>query len=254
MSAEPKPESKRAAPLALWRALRAFLATMFSLFGEPQEIAALGLMRRKQHALMLAWLRAGEAFLRRLLFIEALALIGPAAPSAASKPAPRKPRQRKLMCFHPDQPEDWRVSFRVIEPRRAQRPRSHGGARREPIWIPPAFRSPRPKGDTHYFSPAPKLNVGKIVCVTRAREPRNWPNAWPLAERLEAMLRTYNDPFSHARRLARALQRRDDCAARVLKPQPPCVAIVFGPYFAPCDRIAEKRRRSWPPPQPPDTG
>jgi hypothetical protein len=43
--------------------VRAFLCTLFSVFGEPQELAPRTLTL-KQHQLIAPWVRAGEALLR----------------------------------------------------------------------------------------------------------------------------------------------------------------------------------------------
>lgn len=249
MSGTHQPEPKRAAPLVLWRALRVFLATMFSLFGAPEAIAAHGVMSRKGHVLILSWLRAGEAFLRRLLFIEALAHVDNARVSARAVSKRGKPHVRQPVYFQPDKPDDWRVSFRVFEPERVRsaRARNHR-VRRDPISIAPAFDPERWRADSHNLGePARDRRVAPAQPPASRLSSRQFPNAWPVAERLEAMLRAFNDPHRCARRIARALQRKPDRAARVLTPQPRHIADLFGQYFGPCDRIAEKRRRSWSP-------
>ena len=87
--------------------------TLYNLFGAPEDLAARHTLLKKERDLVLDWLRAGEALMRRLLLIEAVALIASAAPPP--RPAARaKPRQRKLMTFTAEHPEAWRVSFRCI--------------------------------------------------------------------------------------------------------------------------------------------
>ncbi|MGH6950859.1 MAG: hypothetical protein ACREH4_08305 [Vitreimonas sp.] len=252
-SKTPPPAPPLAAPIGLWRALRAFLTTLISLFGAPEEIAALGALRREEHALMLPWLRAGEAFLRRLLFIEALALCG-ASPRANTSSGPRTPQTRQLLGFHGDKPEEWRVSFRVLASARG----AHGRARRsrrERIELAPAFQSAwmhTPSRAAPARSSAPRLGTPRREAAALPR--MRLPSAWPLAERLEAMLRAFNDPQPHAHRLARALQRNGERAARLLRPQPDRLAQLFGERdFTRCEKIARRRHRRLKPTSP-DTG
>jgi hypothetical protein len=193
------PEPPRAAPLALWRAAGAFLATLFNLFGAPEAIAAQGALSAKAHALTLAWVRAGEALLRRLLLIEAAALAPPAFRQQTVRA--RSPRQRRLREFFADKPEDWRVSFRsCVGDTRARRGR------------------------------VPMCATGACVSPTRS--------AWPLAERAEALLRAYNTPAPFAARLARRLRAGVLRMAQVLalprrrkrrSGDPPHLADIVGP-------------------------
>ncbi|HVV32313.1 MAG TPA: hypothetical protein VHC73_03705 [Vitreimonas sp.] len=99
--------------------------------------------------------------------------------AAFAKPPPPRPRParrrvRKLRYFYPEKPQDWRVSFRCFSP-----------ARRN-------------------SSPA---------CGARPA-PKRFTDAWPLAERYEAILRVFNNPIPYARRLAKRLyaqpQRRNE--------------------------------------------
>ncbi len=148
----PAKSGPRAAPLALWRIAEAFLHLLHNLFGAPEDVARKHTLTQKSHALMLPWLRAGEALLRRLLLIEAFAHV---APPNAPKPLPR-PRKRvcKPMRFYTEEPDGWRVSFRCFE------------------------------GDT-YARPPGRKNApnGKGACMSSAR----FRSAWPLAERYEAV-------------------------------------------------------------------
>jgi hypothetical protein len=172
----PAPDT-RTAPLPLWRSAGAFITTLFNLFGAPQDIAADHTLTAKTHALILAWLRVAEAFLRHLLLIEAAAY--PATPSRASQRA-YTTQVRKLVTFDPDKPEDWRVSFRC-----SSSPASSGGSAER--------QSRKAKGQ-----------------VTR------FHSAWPIAERFEALLRVYNNPAPYARRLARRLRALPRLIAAVL--------------------------------------
>lgn len=68
--------------------------------------------------------------------------------------------------------------------------------------------------------------------------------AWPFAERLEAMLRVFSTPRRAAQRLARALQRNEAKAMRVLTPVPAPIVDLIGPeHFARCNAIVASRRR-----------
>jgi hypothetical protein len=106
--------------LPLWRAVRAFLCELFSVFGEPHELAP-RMLTLQQHQLIVPWIRAGEALLRRFLFLEAAIIL---EDEAASPPPARGrtiaqrsgggPRQRKLIEHDPDHPETWRVSFKTL--------------------------------------------------------------------------------------------------------------------------------------------
>ncbi|MGD9968376.1 MAG: hypothetical protein AB7T59_17790 [Hyphomonadaceae bacterium] len=172
----------RHAPLALWQIARAFLETLQALFGRPEQIAARGALARKAHAQLASWLRCGEAMMRRLLLIEARAYAKP-----NTRPLLRAPRQRmrKQTCFAAEHPEAWRVSFRCLLDRPA------GGAARTD------------------------------VCARRRKTPPpTVRNAWPLAERYEALIRAFNDPAAHARRLSRRLHATPHRAAELLRAPP----------------------------------
>ncbi len=244
MTAEQRTETKRAASAPLWRAMRAFLCLVFDLFGEPSDIAAAGALSRKTRALIAPWLRAGEAFLRRLLFIEALALADDVRVQPPTKRAPR-PRLRKLYEFYADKPEDWRVSFRLLPPGRAMQRRSRSARRRvrlPPLKLVPQLVLPRPQ-------PAMRVNTLRAVAChapleTSPRAPRDPANAWPVAERLEALLRAYNDPHANALRLARLLHRNEPRALSALRPEPDQVMHLFGvPAFNRCTAICASRKR-----------
>lgn len=178
------------APRSLWESARALIVTIFNLFGAPEAIAALGYLNRTQHALMLSWLRAGEAMVRQLLLIEA-SHYPRVAPHR--KRAPRI-RERKLMAFEDDQPETWRVSFRcfVSSDRRL-----------------PAGKARKPARCAAYQAP----------CRLQAGGPRLY-SAWPLAERAEAMLRAFNNPEPYAKRLARRLHAAPARAAALTRHPP----------------------------------
>ena len=174
MSLAPAPH---VAPLELWRIARAFITTLFNLFGAPGEIAAGEFVTPKTHALIRTWLRAGEAFLRRLLLIEATAFTPNNLNATLGRRKSR--RVRKLCTFTADKPEQWRVSFRCfVSPKLAH-------------------QEPRRK-------------------VERKGEPTRFYSAWPLAERAEALLRAFNNPAPYAQRLANQLYQRPHRARLLL--------------------------------------
>ena len=224
--------------------MRAFLCLLFDLFGEPGAIAARSVFGRRGRALLMPWLRAGEAFLRRLLFIEALAL-APDLRAGPSKPRARAPRQRRLVHFFPDKPGDWRVSFRLVPHRGVFSPGRRGVRRANAasLALPPALCA-APE------APERKLWRTRVVVQpappsgATAHSPRDPHNAWPIAERFEAMLRTFNAPQHAVRRLARLLLRDESRTLRTLQPASARLANLFGAQsFARCDAIVASRRR-----------
>jgi hypothetical protein len=166
-----------ASTLPLWRIAQTFINTLFNLFGAPEQIAADHTLTAKAHALLLSWLRVGEALIRRLLLIEAAAL----TPNTANATLGRRKtgRVRTLRYFYAEQPEKWRVSFRCI--------------------VSPKISNQEPRRKAE-----------------RKGQPVRFYSAWPLAERAEALLRAYNDPAPYAQRLANALYRRPHRAKTLL--------------------------------------
>lgn len=169
MSADATTEPPRHAPIALWRAAGALLATLHMLFGAPEELAARHTLLRETHALIASWLRCAEAMLRRLLLIEASAHA--AAPLKPMPACAARPRVRRLLGFDADKPEAWRVSFQHLT---ASNRRGMSAAARG-----------RTRGEARRFC-----------------------SAWPLAERYEALIRVFNAPAAFARRLARRLHAK----------------------------------------------
>jgi hypothetical protein len=238
--------SQHAAPPPLWRAMRAFLRLLLDLFGEPGAIAADGVLSRRGRALMLPWLRAGEAFLRRLLFIEALALAPAISPSASAPKRAARARMRKLYYFYADKPEEWRVSFRLLQ--RHRRGRGGRGRRRSgaAALALPLFLVGAPQPRAFALSPAGAALQRSCTAAPAhtVRPLREIGDAWPLAQRFEAMLRAYKAPQAAARRLARMLVRDEAQALRALQPAPAHIADLFGSEcFARCNAIVASRRR-----------
>ena len=93
-------ETTRTAPLALWRIAETFLHTLFNLFGAPEDVARQHTFTHAPYVLLLSWIRAGEALLRRLLLIEAAAY--------------SKPNTRPLL--HISRPRKRRRSIRPTQP------------------------------------------------------------------------------------------------------------------------------------------
>jgi len=136
MSADAASAPIRHAPIALWRVARAFLHTLHTLFGAPEDVAASHTLSAKAHALMASWLRCAEAMLRHLLLIEAAAYEKPNAPDFVR---PARKRARRLMSFSANRPETWRVSFRcftarVRRRRAAARRQAHTGHGLRSAW------------------------------------------------------------------------------------------------------------------------
>lgn len=116
------------------------------------------------------------------------------AAAVAAKPAraasrTKSPRVRKLVSFYPDKPEDWRVHFRcLLDRRRPRRPAPH----------------------------------------STNKAPSRFCSAWPLALRLEALQRVFNDPHAYAARLAARLHRTP-AEAQKLFTTPPKLAHFTDP-------------------------
>jgi len=133
-----------------------------------KRFAAQHTLSKPARDLLLTWLRAAEAILRRLIFIEAHKL-GESGPPPSMRPvSARSARTRMASVFDPSNPESWRVSFRCTAPatRRTQ-----------------TTRLRRQRASRQIF-------------------------ARPLAGRCEALLRAFNNPAPFALRLARRLNRR----------------------------------------------
>lgn len=185
--------SDRTAPLSLWTIAQTFLNTLFALFGAPESVAFQHTHTGAQRALMLPWLRAGEALMRRLLLIEAAAY-----PKPNTRPLLTRPRKRvrKLVGFDHDKPETWRVSFQCFA-RLNSSPACGGGVG--------AQRRPRLSRYERLW-PEPK--------------PTKFYSAWPLAERYEALIRVFNNPAPFAKRLAARLHALPHRAAELMRLPP----------------------------------
>jgi hypothetical protein len=152
-------------------------------------------------------LASPEALLRRLLLIEAAAL-----DLAARPPRARAPRQRvrRRFEFWPDKPEDWRVSFRCFQASQARETKTGRGPSRA------------------------------CAVSSAARDVGRFRDAWPLAERYEALIRAFNTPHPHARRLARRLRAEPKALAAVLAAAPEYADRVDN-----AEELTERAHSAW---------
>lgn len=198
----PATDDDRRAPAALWALAYACLATLRALFGAPRDVAAAGWLARRTRNLLRFCLNATHAVVARLLLIEAAALPAPA-------PAPqraRKPRQRRLIEHRADAPEHWRVALRLHPHRRP------------------------PVGSTNHC----RLKSGGAK--------RDRQDAWPLAERYEAILRACAAPAPYARRLARRLHAAPERADDILFASAPAGRLINADAHAALGAAAQSAR------------
>lgn len=182
------------------------------LFGAPEDVAARHTLTFKQHTFMAGWLRCAEALMRRLLLIEASVY-----PKPNTRPLlkPRRARVRKLMAFEAEHPENWRVSFRCFAAPRRQRSPAPRAKKREAL----------------ISITGEKISKRKDPWHQAHWKPVTFRSAWPLAERYEALIRTFNDPAAAARRLVRRLYATPHRGVELMKAPPEAEARV--------DRFAE---------------
>jgi hypothetical protein len=169
---------------------------LIARIGDPLALFLQCSMRQWQIFRALDLLRPVELMLRRLLLIEAQAL----APSLP-EPGPTRPsRPRERALFSPninmERPQTWRAPFRNLQPAGAPRPG-------RPY-------APHPQPD-------PALRIAP-------RDAAAWQSCWPLARRIEAVIRVVHDPLPHIRRLALRLRRRGE---RVLARLPKLQRLHF---------------------------
>lgn len=194
MSAAAAPAPTRTAPIALWRVAQAFLNTLYSLFGAPEDVARLHTCVRKEHQLIASWLRCLEAVLRRLLLIEASAY---AQPNTRPLLRPSRKRVPRMIGFDADAPQSWRVSFRC-------------------------FTSPMLRHAQHDAGGDAGSPVSVSLSLSKAERPapQSFHSAWPLAERYEACVRVFNDPTAYAQRLSRRMHAAPHRVVEVLRAPP----------------------------------
>lgn len=215
-------DTPRQAPLALWRIAQALLATLYALFGAPEDVARRHTLTGKAHAFLAGWLRCAEALMRRLILIEAAAY-----PRPNTRPLlrPSRKRVRKLMGFEAERPEAWRVTFRCF---------SGIGCRGSGI----GARGPVRLLDNR----DPTTDPRKDRWHQRYWKPVTFRSAWPLAERYEALIRVFNAPAAYARRVAQRLHAVPHRLGEVLRAPPEAVHRVDG-----FDALAEAVGAAWAP-------
>ena len=214
------------APPILWAAARALISTIFALFGEPSAIAAQHTHRKSERTLLLKWLRAGEALMRHLLLIEAAHY---AKPNTRPLLRTSRKRTRRLTTFEADKPEAWRVSFRCLKSpalRQAQGARNANTDRGLSL-----SKTGKRK----------RLSREERWCADYRPKPKFY-NAWPVAERAEALLRAFNNPAPHARRLAARLHATPH-RARELTQHPPNLPHVIDDFDTLREAAQTARRR-----------
>jgi hypothetical protein len=192
---------------------------------------------------ILDWLQPVEKLLRRILLIEAYALLetqalppmrsGPKACKQAGQGASEQSSEKKpsgppyrMILYDPDHPEKWRVSFSVI-PRQLRKHRDRPGYR-QPGWI-----------DVDHF-PGDRR--------TPKRYRRVILPSMPLARRLEAVIRICQDPAPFIRRLAfrlRAAANGMHEAIGLLCARGRATRLARNANFEAADRLMERRRAYW---------
>lgn len=173
-----------------WRQVAFFLRHALSLFGDPAALAQKLWLSARDHKQFADYVRAVEAMVRRLIFIAALEL----SPITLPPTPERKYRARLALptnagaSFDATKPETWRVSFKLASERRG--PRRHLAV------------TPNHAGEGVGASSDPRI-----------------PSA-PSAERLEALIRAYENRDKLAAALARKLARDAEAArAYVTRPR-----------------------------------
>lgn len=202
----------RSAPLALWRIAQAFLNVLYGLFGAPEDVARSGWVQTRTHKLIASWLRAGEVLVRHLVLIEAAALAD-LAPSARNSRICRL-RSRCLRAFSADSPATWRVVFHAL--------------------------SPLSRAVSTHMS---RRSRGEVDDCVSGMGPHGHRNAWPLAERYEALIRVFNTPAPYARRLSRRLKQAPRAVARVLAALAEATPLIGVEAFAEIRVVAAARVR-----------
>jgi len=170
------------------------MVALFNLFGEPQDLAFRHTLVARDYKAALNWLRSVEAMFRKLLLIEASHY---AKEIAQTKQRAPSKRERKLVSFHPENPDSWRVSFRCDSYRRL--PAGSG----------------RNLNTCESADTVCRLEGGGTSAPYLA--PTTFHAAWPLAERFEALLRVHNNPAPYAKRLARKLYANAQRIAAIVK-------------------------------------
>jgi|CXWL01.1.fsa_nt_gi hypothetical protein len=166
--------------LDLWSTLRDYIVSAFYIMGSPLVLAELGWVRMEKYIGSRNWLFRCEELFRRLLFVDALELGREQLASTSRHRAARRMRPAPP-AFNIEHPESWRVSFNLL--------------------------SGKPSATRATYKRKPPVNWNTTACV------------YPIARRLEALVRAFNAPDRHVRRMARLIARqRAAIAARFARP------------------------------------
>ncbi len=195
----------------LWQRLRSMMARASVVIGALPALAVLTALTRRRHHEIASSIALLEAIVRKLIFVAAaemrsaeaagskhsrlprLEIITPPSPSwsAGFQPAlsaealAKAEGARSTQPFDPNQPETWRVRFKLAPPR-------------DPMALPES-RAPRIRALWGATPPPPPHAPS---------QPRRLvPSPLRLALRFEALRRAIDDPQSYARRLARVMPR-----------------------------------------------
>jgi hypothetical protein len=158
--------------LDLWRTLRDYIVCAFHILGSPLALAELGWVRKERYDAQRNWLFRCEELFRRLLYVDALN--APAIGTRVRRQSDcRLPTAhcRPPTAFDTESPGTWRVSFQLTSSATA-----------------PSLRQKRKL--------SPSVDWRTTACV------------YPLARRFEALVRAFNAPERHVRRMARLIRKR----------------------------------------------
>ena len=164
-------------PAPLLHVARGLCGQLQSVFGQSADLAHADAIDRKTARRLRHWLNCLEALVRNIIAILALRLLtgAPLRPRSNSRPAGAPPRRTgpTIIQPDPDDPSSWRVVFRLFD------------------------REPSDPG----LSPAPPPQPD----ASRSRAP---VRGLSFARRIEALIRTLEDPGHASRRYMASLRRR----------------------------------------------
>jgi hypothetical protein len=163
---------QRATLEQFWGDLKYAVGMILSVFGSPSDIAAYKMMLARTRQEILIWLAPVEAMARRILLLAALTAQPPNLPERRRRPDPPVESALRDAPFHElsDHSADWRVLFNNWP---------HAGGQ-------------------------PRENTGRRPVLKRFTD----YNAYPLARRVEALVRLARDPAAAIRRMAMKIALR----------------------------------------------
>ena len=231
--APPAPPAPQGALADMWEHARELMRNLMAVCGDPCAIAARAVITVKERADVLSWLVPLERAVRKLLLIEALKLAKTlprsriAAQAAAAgepftdgaakadlSPAP-KPRVRRRQVQDPEDSLQWKVRFNCA-------PGCAPGA--------DAAKTVAQEAQNRAIDPAAAIaqrhRAWRSVPAPEPGRGGRFVNAWPLAERVEALARVFGDRAPLVERLARKLVK-----ARAVKN-----ILAFVPLIRPDDK------------------